>query len=40
MTVLVADPLYNPYKQTPMLKGEDVKPSPAGATLRFGRRGE
>jgi uncharacterized protein (TIGR03790 family) len=29
MTVLVGDPLYNPYGKTPKLKGEQVKPSPA-----------
>jgi uncharacterized protein (TIGR03790 family) len=30
MTVLVGDPLYNPYKQNPKLKPEQVLPSPAG----------
>ncbi len=28
MTVLVGDPLYNPYKKTPKLKTDQVKPSP------------
>jgi uncharacterized protein (TIGR03790 family) len=30
MTVLVGDPLYNPYVKTPKLKADRVKPSPAG----------
>lgn len=30
MTVLVGDPLYNPYKKTPKLKAADVVPSPKG----------
>jgi uncharacterized protein (TIGR03790 family) len=30
MTVLVGDPLYNPYNRNPKLAGERVKPSPAG----------
>jgi uncharacterized protein (TIGR03790 family) len=30
MTVLVGDPLYNPYKATPKLKAADVVPSPRG----------
>src|SRR5262249_20129999 len=29
MTVLVGDPLYNPYKAAPRLKVEQVRPSPA-----------
>jgi uncharacterized protein (TIGR03790 family) len=28
MTVLIGDPLYNPYKNSPKLKLNDVKPSP------------
>ena len=34
MTVLVGDPLYNPYKKTPKLKVEQVKPSPAGGSFK------
>jgi uncharacterized protein (TIGR03790 family) len=34
MTVLVGDPLYNPYARTPKLKSEQVKPSPAGGNYR------
>ncbi len=30
MTVLVGDPLYNPYLKSPKLKIDQVKPSPAG----------
>lgn len=30
MTVLVGDPLYNPYAKSPRLKIDQVKPSPAG----------
>jgi uncharacterized protein (TIGR03790 family) len=30
MTVLVGDPLYNPYAKNARLKSEQVKPSPAG----------
>jgi uncharacterized protein (TIGR03790 family) len=30
MTVLVGDPLYNPFKKSPKLKAADVKPSPKG----------
>jgi uncharacterized protein (TIGR03790 family) len=30
MTVLVGDPLYNPYKAAPKLKAADVVPSPKG----------
>jgi uncharacterized protein (TIGR03790 family) len=30
MTVLVGDPLYNPYKKAPKLKPADVRPSPKG----------
>lgn len=32
MTVLVGDPLYNPYKATPKLRPEQVEASPAGGT--------
>jgi uncharacterized protein (TIGR03790 family) len=34
MTVLVGDPLYNPYAKNPRLKPELVKPSPAGGTFK------
>jgi uncharacterized protein (TIGR03790 family) len=37
MTVLVGDPLYNPYAKAPKLKAEQVKPSPAGGKFPFGR---
>ena len=30
MTVLVGDPLYNPFRRTPLVKPDDVRPSPAG----------
>jgi uncharacterized protein (TIGR03790 family) len=30
MTVLVGDPLYNPFKKNPKLKTADVQPSPTG----------
>jgi hypothetical protein len=30
MTVLVGDPLYNPYARAPRLTEDRVKPSPAG----------
>jgi uncharacterized protein (TIGR03790 family) len=35
MTVLVGDPLYNPYAKSPRLKVEQVKPSPAGGRFPF-----
>jgi uncharacterized protein (TIGR03790 family) len=35
MTVLVGDPLYNPYAKAPKLKPEQVKPSPAGGRFPF-----
>ena len=34
MTVLVGDPLYNPYAKTPKLKSEQVKPSPEGGSFK------
>ena len=34
MTVLVGDPLYNPYKKAPKLKPEQVKPSPEGGSFK------
>ena len=34
MTVLVGDPLYNPYARNPRLETEQVKPSPAGGTFK------
>lgn len=37
MTVLVGDPLYNPYAKSPKLKIEQVTPSPAGAPFPFRR---
>jgi uncharacterized protein (TIGR03790 family) len=37
MTVLVGDPLYNPYAKSPRLKIEQVKPSPAGGRFPFVR---
>jgi uncharacterized protein (TIGR03790 family) len=30
MTVLVGDPLYAPFRRAPLMKREDVRPSPAG----------
>jgi uncharacterized protein (TIGR03790 family) len=30
MTVLIGDPLYNPFKKNPRLRVDQVKPSPAG----------
>jgi hypothetical protein len=30
MTVLIGDPLYNPFKKNPRLKIADVVPSPKG----------
>ena len=38
MTVLVGDPLYNPYAKSPKLKMEQVKPSPAGGRFPFVRQ--
>jgi uncharacterized protein (TIGR03790 family) len=35
MTVLVGDPLYNPFGKTPKLKEEDILPSPKGSPLPF-----
>jgi uncharacterized protein (TIGR03790 family) len=35
MTTLVGDPLYNPFKNNPQLKVEDVKPSPVGGKMPF-----
>ena len=32
MTVLIGDPLYNPYAHSPKLKAEQVQPSPAAPT--------
>jgi uncharacterized protein (TIGR03790 family) len=37
MTVLVGDPLYNPYGRAPRLAEERVKPSPAGGKSLFDR---
>jgi uncharacterized protein (TIGR03790 family) len=34
MTVLVGDPLYNPYAKNPLLKPEQVKPSPSGGKFQ------
>jgi uncharacterized protein (TIGR03790 family) len=33
MTVLVGDPLYNPFARAPRLKPEQVRPSPAGSRM-------
>ena len=35
MTVLVGDPLYNPFKTRPLLKEEDVVASPRGGRVLF-----
>jgi hypothetical protein len=35
MTVLVGDPLYNPYLKTPKLTLEQVQPSPKGSPWLF-----
>jgi uncharacterized protein (TIGR03790 family) len=40
MTVLVGDPLYNPYVKSPRLKPEQVKPSPAGGTFQVIKNGK
>ncbi|MDB5390916.1 MAG: hypothetical protein JWM11_6562 [Planctomycetaceae bacterium] len=40
MTVLIGDPLYNPYAKASKLKIEQVKPSPAGSRFPRGRRGD
>jgi uncharacterized protein (TIGR03790 family) len=42
MTVLVGDPLYNPYAKAPKLAVEKVKPSPAKGRFlfRFGGKGK
>lgn len=37
MTVLVGDPLYNPYAKSPKLKVEQVKPSPVGTQFMLRR---
>jgi uncharacterized protein (TIGR03790 family) len=37
MGTLVGDPLYNPYKMTPMVKEVDLKPSPKGGRSIFGQ---
>lgn len=34
--VLIGDPLYNPYRQRPRLKLEQVEPSPKGSKYPFG----
>jgi uncharacterized protein (TIGR03790 family) len=34
MTVLVGDPLYNPYAKMPKLKSTQVKPSPRGGSFK------
>jgi hypothetical protein len=36
MTVLVGDPLYNPYAKNARLKPGQVKPSPAGGKFLLG----
>jgi uncharacterized protein (TIGR03790 family) len=40
MTVLVGDPLYNPYVKSPRLKPEQVKPSPAAGTFQVIKNGK
>ena len=40
MTVLVGDPLYNPFAKTPRLTVEQVKPSPAGGRFFLQRAPE
>lgn len=35
MTVLVGDPLYNPFAKNPQWKSTEVVPSPKGSTTRF-----
>jgi uncharacterized protein (TIGR03790 family) len=35
MCVLLGDPLYNPFKNNPRIKVEQVKPSPVGGRLPF-----
>ena len=35
MTVVIGDPLYNPYAKSPKLKIDQVKPSPLGTALRL-----
>lgn len=37
MTVLVGDPLYNPYKNAPKLRPEQVQPSPANSPVLLDR---
>ena len=39
MTVLVGDPLYNPYAKNPRLNVEQVKPSPKGGKFLLNRGG-
>ncbi|HTU19106.1 MAG TPA: TIGR03790 family protein [Gemmataceae bacterium] len=39
MTVLVGDPLYNPYAKSPRLKPEQVKPSPKGGKFQVIKAG-
>jgi hypothetical protein len=36
MTVLVGDPLYNPFAKTPLLKVDQVHVSPKGSPWIFG----
>jgi uncharacterized protein (TIGR03790 family) len=38
MTVLVGDPLYNPYQKTPLLAVEQVQPSPKGSAWLVGSK--
>ncbi len=40
MTVLVGDPLYNPYAKNPRLKPEQVKASPVGGTFKVIKDGK
>lgn len=38
MGTLIGDPLYNPYKEFPRIKEDDVKPSPKGGQPPFGKK--
>jgi uncharacterized protein (TIGR03790 family) len=40
MTVVIGDPLYNPYAKSPKLKMAQVKPSPAGAAFPLKKEGK
>jgi uncharacterized protein (TIGR03790 family) len=40
MTVLVGDPLYNPFAKNPRLKPEQIKPSPVGGRFKVIKDGK